>query len=121
LLGQTQQVDGVTLLAARVEVSDVSHLREMGDWLRDKLGSAVLVLGAEANEKPHLLAMMTPDLVKQGYHAGNLVKALAQIVGGGGGGRPDMAQAGGRDVEKLADALAQVPDLISEQGKKARA
>jgi alanyl-tRNA synthetase len=120
LLGQTQQIDGVTLLAARVEVSDVAHLREMGDWLRDKLGSAVLVLGAEANEKPHLLAMITPDLVKQGYHAGNLVKALAQIVGGGGGGRPDMAQAGGRDVEKLAEALAQVPSLVAEQGNKAR-
>jgi alanyl-tRNA synthetase len=121
LLGQTQQIDGVTLLAAHVEVSDVSHLREMGDWLRDKLGSAVLVLGAEANEKPHLLAMITPDLVKQGYHAGNLVKALAQIVGGGGGGRPDMAQAGGRDVSKLAEALAQVPRLVSEQGNTARA
>jgi alanyl-tRNA synthetase len=121
LLGQTQQVDGVTLLAAHVEVSDVSHLREMGDWLRDKLGSAVLVLGAEANEKPHLLAMITPDLVKQGYHAGNLVKALAQIVGGGGGGRPDMAQAGGRDVSKLAEALAQVPRLVSEQRNTAHA
>jgi alanyl-tRNA synthetase len=65
--------------------------------------------------------MITPDLVKQGYHAGNLVKALAQIVGGGGGGRPDMAQAGGRDVSKLAEALAQVPRLVSEQGNTARA
>jgi alanyl-tRNA synthetase len=120
LLERTQQVDGVTLLATRVEVSEVTHLREMGDWLRDKLGSVVLVLGAVANEKPHLLAMITPDLVKQGYHAGNLVRALAQIVGGGGGGRPDMAQAGGRDPDKLGEALAQVPRLLAEQGNKAQ-
>jgi alanyl-tRNA synthetase len=59
--------------------------------------------------------MMTPDMVKQGYHAGNLVKALAQQVGGGGGGRPDMAQAGGRDASKLAAALASVPDLLAAQ------
>jgi alanyl-tRNA synthetase len=65
--------------------------------------------------------MMTPDLVKQGYHAGNLVKALAQVVGGGGGGRPDMAQAGGRDASKLDTALAQVPQLVAEQGAAARA
>jgi alanyl-tRNA synthetase len=59
---------------------------------------------------------VTPDLVKRGYHAGNMVKALAQIMGGGGGGRPDMAQAGGRDVSKLDEALAQVERLVGEQG-----
>jgi alanyl-tRNA synthetase len=98
-----------------VEATDAAQLREMGDWLRDKLGSGVVVLGAALGEKPQILAVVTPDLVKQRYHAGNLVKALAQIVGGGGGGRPDMAQAGGRDLAKLDEALAQVGRLIGEQ------
>jgi alanyl-tRNA synthetase len=90
----------------------------MGDWLRDKLGSGVIVLGAASGGKPQLLVMVTPDLVKQGYHAGNLVKALAPIVGGGGGGRPDMAQAGGRDESKLDEALEQVGALVQQQGRK---
>lgn len=121
LLGEIQQLDGVSLLAARVEAADANGLREMGDWLRDKLGSGVIVLGAVLDEKPQLLTMITSDLVKQGYHAGNLVKSLAQIVGGGGGGRPDMAQAGGRDASKLKDALESVPQLVVEQGAKVKA
>jgi alanyl-tRNA synthetase len=116
LLGQVVQQDGVSLLAARVDAPDAQRLREMGDWLRDKLGSGVVVLGSVLNEKPQLLVVVTPDLVKRGYHAGNLVKALAQIVGGGGGGRPDMAQAGGRDLSKLDEALGQVGALVSKQG-----
>jgi len=116
LLGQVRQQNGVAYLAARVEAPDAARLREMGDWLRDKLGSGVVVLGAVLGDKPQILAVVTPDLVKQRYHAGNLVKALAQIVGGGGGGRPDMAQAGGRDVAKLDEALAQVGRLVGEQG-----
>jgi alanyl-tRNA synthetase len=116
LLGQVQQHNGVSFLAARVDATDAAQLREMGDWLRDKLGSGVVVLGAALGDKPQILAVVTPDLVKQRYHAGNLVKALAQIVGGGGGGRPDMAQAGGRDLAKLDAALAAVGRLVGEQG-----
>ncbi|MEO7910155.1 MAG: alanine--tRNA ligase, partial [Roseiflexaceae bacterium] len=116
LLGQVQQQNSVSFLAARVEATDAAQLREMGDWLRDKLGSGVVVLGAALGDKPQILAVVTPDLVKQRYHAGNLVKALAQIVGGGGGGRPDMAQAGGRDLAKLDAALGAVGRLIGEQG-----
>jgi alanyl-tRNA synthetase len=115
LLGEVHHENGVAYLAARVEAADATRLREMGDWLRDKLGSGVIVLGAVLNDKPQILAVVTPDLVKQGYHAGNLVKALAQVVGGGGGGRPDMAQAGGRDTGKLDEALAQVEALLKEQ------
>lgn len=95
---------------------DAARLREMGDWLRDKLGSGVVVLGTVLNDKPHLLAMVTRDLVGRGYHAGNLVKALAPVVGGGGGGRPDIAQAGGDDASKLDEALGQVARLLQEQG-----
>jgi alanyl-tRNA synthetase len=119
LLDQIQRHNGVAYLAARVEAPDAARLREMGDWLRDKVGSGVVVLGAVLGDKPQILAVVTPDLVQQGYHAGNLVKALAQIVGGGGGGRPDMAQAGGRDTGKLDEALGQVEQLIGEQGRQA--
>ena len=115
LLSQVQQQNGVPFLAARVEAADATRLREMGDWLRDKLGSGVVVLGTVIGEKPQILAVVTPDLVKRGLHAGNIVKALAQVMGGGGGGRPDMAQAGGRDTAKLDEALAQVARLIREQ------
>jgi alanyl-tRNA synthetase len=118
LLGRAQQQDGVTYVAARVEATDAAQLREMGDWLRDKLGSAVIVLGTLLNDKPQILVVVTPDLVERGYHAGNLVKALAQVVGGGGGGRPDMAQAGGRDAGKLDAALSGVPALLAQQGMK---
>jgi alanyl-tRNA synthetase len=117
LLSDVRRKNGLAYLAARVEAPDAGRLREMGDWLRDKLGSGVIVLGALLNDKPQILAVVTPDLVKQGYHAGNLVKALAQVVGGGGGGRPDMAQAGGRDAGKLDEALAQVGALLEEQRK----
>lgn len=117
LLDQVQQVADVAVLATRVDVPDATRMREMGDWLRDKLGSGIIVLGTVIDARPQFLAMITPDLVKQGYHAGNLVKALAQIVGGGGGGRPDMAQAGGRDADKLDDALSQVPVLVADMRK----
>ncbi|HEY0602153.1 MAG TPA: alanine--tRNA ligase [Herpetosiphonaceae bacterium] len=117
ILETKQQENGVALVTARVDAPNIEKLREMGDWLRDKLGSGVVVLGTVLNEKPQLLAMVTSDLVKQGYHAGNLVKALAQVVGGGGGGRPDVAQAGGRDVAKLDEALSQAKTVIGQQKK----
>ncbi|HEY0735029.1 MAG TPA: alanine--tRNA ligase [Herpetosiphonaceae bacterium] len=117
ILETKQQENGVALVTARVDAPNIEKLREMGDWLRDKLGSGVVVLGTVLNEKPQLLAMVTSDLVKQGYHAGNLVKALAQVVGGGGGGRPDVASAGGRDVAKLDEALSQAKTVIGQQKK----
>ncbi|MFO7170314.1 MAG: alanine--tRNA ligase [Chloroflexota bacterium] len=116
LLSSVQRRNGVQYLAARVEAPDAARLREMGDWLRDRIGSGVVVLGAVFGEKVQLLAMVTPDLAGKPYHAGNLVKALAPIVGGSGGGRPDMAQAGGRDVSKVDEALAQVGALLEQQG-----
>jgi alanyl-tRNA synthetase len=117
LLDQVQTVGGAPVLAAQVAADDANRLREMGDWLRDKLGSGVIVLGAVIGERPQLLAMVTPDMVQRGYHAGNLVKTLAPLVGGGGGGRPEMAQAGGKDAGKLPAALAQVPELIESMQK----
>lgn len=115
LLSTAVEVAGAKVLAARVEVADMDGLRSMGDLLRDKLGSGIVVLGAVSGDKVNLVAMVTPDLVKRGGHAGNLIKEVAGRVGGGGGGRPDMAQAGGREPEKLAEALAAVAELVSAQ------
>jgi len=115
LLGQAQEVDGLRVLAARVEAADADAMREMTDWLRDKLGSAVVVLGAVVDARPLLVAAATPDAVDRGVHAGKLIRAVAQVVGGGGGGRPDMAQAGGKDASRLDEALAQVADLVAGQ------
>ena len=117
LLENAQQINGLAVLAQRVQVEDVDTLRQMTDWFRDKLGSSVVVLGAVIDDKPMLIAAATEDAVKRGIHAGNLVRDAAKIVGGNGGGRPNMAQAGGRDVEKLADALGIVPGWVERNLK----
>jgi alanyl-tRNA synthetase len=113
LLEKAVQVNGVTVLATTLEAADVETLRQMSDWLRDKLGSAVVVVGAIIGDKPQLVAAVTPDLISRGMHAGNLLREAAKVIGGGGGGRPDMAQAGGKDASKLDAALATVPGWIS--------
>lgn len=117
LLDSAQRVDGLAVLAQRVQAENVDTLRQMTDWFRDKLGSSVVVLGAVIDEKPMLIAAATEDAVKRGIHAGNLVRDAAKVVGGGGGGRPNMAQAGGRDVEKLGDALGIVPGWVERNLK----
>jgi alanyl-tRNA synthetase len=114
LVDKARDVSGATVLAAVVEVSSVDALREMVDRFRDKLGSAVVALGARIGEKPLLVVGITDDLVKRGLHAGNLAGAAARAMGGGGGGRPHMAQAGGRDAEALDEAIAGIPELIAE-------
>jgi alanyl-tRNA synthetase len=114
LLGQVKQVNGVNVLAAQVDVGGVDNLREMTDWFTDKVGSGVAVLAMVSNGKPVIVAKVTGDLIERGVKAGDLVRDVAQIVGGGGGGRPNMAQAGGRDPEKLPEALASVPSLVKK-------
>jgi alanyl-tRNA synthetase (EC 6.1.1.7) len=115
LLGRVQHVAGVPLLAAEVEADSVDRLREMGEYLRDKLGSAVIVLGALINGKPQLLTIVTTDLVRRGLNAVQLVKPLAAMVGGGGGGRPEMAQAGGRNPDQLTAAIGAAADVLAGQ------
>ncbi|MBI4311272.1 MAG: hypothetical protein HY681_05755 [Chloroflexi bacterium] len=105
LLAKAVQVNGVRLVSGRAGVSSVEALREIGDWLRDKLGSGVVSLGAVIGERPVVLIMATQDQVARGVHAGNMVREAAKAMGGGGGGRPEMAQGGGRDAGKLDDAL----------------
>jgi len=115
LLTQAQDIDGVTVLSARAAAASADSLREVGDYLRDKLGSGVVVLGAVVNDRPMFVSMVTRDLIDgRGLNASDIARGAARVVGGGGGGRPDVAQAGGRDASKLDDALAQVPDLVRE-------
>jgi alanyl-tRNA synthetase len=118
LLAKAQTVEGVNVLAVKVDVPDVGMVREMTDWFRDRLGSGVVVLGAVLGGKPSFVAAVTEDLVKRGLHAGNLVRAVAQQVGGSGGGKPTMAQAGGHDVSQLDAALGLVPGLVSRALQK---
>ncbi|MFW6150248.1 MAG: alanine--tRNA ligase [Chloroflexota bacterium] len=113
LIGQTTRVDSVPVLAARVASLSPPVLREMGDILRDRLGSAVIVLGTVRDRKPHFIAFVTQDLADRGLHAGKTVSEVAKVTGGGGGGRPNMAQAGGRDPSKLDDALGTVPSIVA--------
>ena len=115
LLAFQQDVDGVTVLATRASVSSVESLREVGDWLRDKLGSGVVVLGSVLNDQPILVAMVTPDLVDKGFNASDIARGAAKAIQGGGGGRPDVAQAGGKRPEKLDEALSMVADLVRQK------
>jgi len=115
LLGQVEQVDGVAVLLARVQASNMPALREMGDLLRDKLKSAVVVLGAVYDDRPNFLVLVTPDLVTRGLHAGKIAQKVAAVTGGGGGGRSEMAQAGGKDKSKLEEALHLVKTLVRQK------
>lgn len=112
LLNRVVKVEGIPVLAARVAAPDVDTLREMADWFRDKMNGGVIVLGTVIEDKPLLIAATTKEMNARGIHAGNLVKRVAQIVGGSGGGRPDIAQAGGRDAGKLDEALGAVAELV---------
>ncbi|MGB8002348.1 MAG: alanine--tRNA ligase [Anaerobacillus sp.] len=106
-----QEVDGVKVVAKRID-TDMNNLRSIVDDLKAQLGSVIVVLGSGSDGKVQLAAGITDDLVKEGYHAGKLIKELASRCGGGGGGRPDMAQAGGKNPEKLDDALAYTTDWV---------
>ena len=117
LLESAKEVAGFKIASGRVDAGSMQALREAGDWLRDKLGSGAVALGAVINDRPTLLIMATNDLVKRGLHAGNAVKDAAKVMGGGGGGRPDMAQAGGRQPEKLEEALLAAVDILGRQVK----
>ena len=115
LLGQAEQVSGVTVLAARVPALTMPILREMGDILRSRLKSAVVVLATVYDGKPSFLAMVTPDLIARGFHAGDIINRVARVTGGGGGGKAAMAQAGGKEAAKIDEALKLVKNIIASQ------
>ena len=115
VMDQVQEVKGVKLLATSVQGVDMNGLRELGDQLKEKLGEGVVVLASDCDGKVNLIAMVTEDVMKKGAHAGNLIKGIASLVGGGGGGRPNMAQAGGKNPAGIPDAIAKVAEVLEAQ------
>jgi alanyl-tRNA synthetase len=115
LAQSARQVDGIAVVAALVPDANPDTLREVSDRLRGELGMAVVVLATVSDGKPQLIAAATEGAVARGIHAGELVKAVAKTVGGGGGGKPTLGQAGGRDTSRLPEALNAVADLVQKQ------
>ena len=115
VMDQVQEVKGVKLLASKVAGVDMNGLRELGDQLKEKLGEGVVVLLSEKEGKVNLIAMATEGAMQKGAHAGNLIKGIAALVGGGGGGRPNMAQAGGKNPAGMDDAIAECAKVLEGQ------
>ncbi|MCA0982656.1 alanine--tRNA ligase [Halobacillus yeomjeoni] len=114
ILDEVEEVDGVNVLAKQVDVKDMNALRSMIDDLKQKIESGIILLAAPNGDKVQLIAGVSKDLVEQGYHAGHLIKEAATRCGGGGGGRPDMAQAGGKDASKIPEALEYAKQYASQ-------
>ncbi len=117
VMDQVVEVKGVKLLAISVPEVDMNGLRDLGDQLKDKLGEGVILLASATEGKVSLVAMATNAAMKQGAHAGNLIRAVAAKVGGGGGGRPNMAQAGGKNPAGIPDAIAAAQEVLAGQIK----
>ena len=113
LMSQAREIGGVKVLAAEVNIADVKTLRDFGDKLRDKMESGIILLGSKAGDKALLLCLVTKDLTGK-YSAGNIIKELAPLVGGSGGGRPDMAQAGGTQPENLGNIFPALEKLLTK-------
>jgi len=117
VMNQVVEVKGVKLLAASVDGVDMNGLRDLGDQLKEKLGEGVVVLLSNADGKVNIIAMVTDAALKAGAHAGNLIKGIAALVGGGGGGRPNMAQAGGKNPAGIPAAIAEAAKVLEGQLK----
>ena len=116
LIRNAETVAGIKIVTGRMDVPSGEALRDLGDMLRTRLGTGVAVVGSVAGGKVSIIAVVTDDLIRgRSLKAGDIVKDVARIVGGGGGGRPHLAQAGGRDPEKLGEALAKVKDIVTEK------
>jgi alanyl-tRNA synthetase len=110
---QAAEINGVTAIIQQVTVEKPSAMRELADRFKDRIGSGIVVLGCEADGKALLIVVVTKDLIPR-FHAGNMIKSIASVVGGGGGGRPDMAQAGGSQPQHLEQALRKARELIQQ-------
>lgn len=115
VMSQVQEIGGVKLLAVSVDGVDMNGLRDLGDQLKDKLGEGVVVLISGQDGKVNMIAMATDEAQRAGAHAGNLIKGIAALVGGGGGGRPGMAQAGGKNPAGIPAAVAQAAKVLEDQ------
>lgn len=118
LLNEVYNIDGINIITKRIDGMDMDGLRQLGDKLKQKSDNIVLVLAGEKDNKVNLIATATKDSVKSGIHCGNIIKEVAKVTGGGGGGRANMAQAGGKDPSKIQDALNIVSDLVKQQVNK---
>ncbi|EIW18414.1 MULTISPECIES: alanine--tRNA ligase [Pelosinus] len=117
LLSKVQEVNGVQVVVGQVSINDIEGLRTIADMVRDRLQCGVVTLGSIHADKVNFVAMATKEAIHKGIHAGNIVKEVSKITGGGGGGRPDMAQAGGKQPEKIFDALQFALEVIKNQVK----
>lgn len=117
ILSTKKDVNEVNFITYRIDNIDMNSLRNLADEIKNGLGSGVIVLASVDNGKISFVSMVTKDMVTKGIHAGNIVREVAKVTGGGGGGRPDMAQAGGKDISKIEEALSLIPTIISEQLK----
>ena len=115
VMDQVREIKGVKVLASKIEGVDMNGLRDLGDQLKEKLGEGVVLLASVTDGKVSLMATATDGAIKAGAHAGNLIKAVASIVGGGGGGRPNMAQAGGKNPAGVDEAIAKAAEVIENQ------
>ncbi|KXZ39946.1 alanyl-tRNA synthetase [Alkalithermobacter thermoalcaliphilus JW-YL-7 = DSM 7308] len=117
ILSKKESVKGINVVAGKFDNMDMDTLRNMADTLRDKLVSGVIVLGAVNDNKVNFVATATKDVIEKGVHAGNLIKEVAKIAGGGGGGKPNMAQAGGKDITKIDKAIDYSKQVLQNQIK----
>ena len=115
VMDQVEEIKGVKLLATKVSGVDMNGLRDLGDQLKEKLGGGVVVLASDCDGKVNLIAMATDDAMAKGAHAGNLIKGIAALVGGGGGGRPNMAQAGGKNPAGIDAAIKEAASVLAGQ------
>ena len=115
IMSQVKEVNGIKVLAAKVPDADMNSLRNLGDQMKDKLGDSVILLASAFDGKVNLVAMATDAAMAKGAHAGNLIKGIAALVGGGGGGRPNMAQAGGKNPAGIDAAIAEVAKVLEGQ------
>ena len=115
VMSQVVEVKGVKLLATKVADVDMNGLRNLGDQLKDKMGGGVVVLVSTTGDKANVIVMADDDAISKGAHAGNMIKEIAKLVGGGGGGRLNMAQAGGKNAAAIPDAIKEVAKVLEGQ------
>lgn len=114
IMDRVEEINGAKILMAEVQSTDANNLRESAERIKDRLGSAVVLLGAVIDDRVALVCFVSKDLIDRGVNAGKIVGAAARVAGGGGGGRPDMAQAGGKDIDQLSNALTSARDLVGK-------
>jgi len=113
LIEEARVINDIKIISSQIKEATPEELRSMVDTLGEKVDKGVIVLGSNVGEKAFLVTRVTDNLIKEGFHAGNIIKEVASIIGGSGGGRPEYAQAGGKNAALLSDALLKVPQIVA--------